>query len=280
VLPDGAFRVGGKTWAVEAELTAKGVPRIRRHIEGLLKCYDKAIYFCSDPVLSMARTAQGKFPKGKVEIRSAKTANSLTPIKRSKANLDVYCPSAHERELLALIAEEGTIAVDQLSALSGIEPSALTKELKHMEREQLVGKGYGRGRFAWVWCTYRGTKVTGLGLQEQPILSPARLPRRRALMSVRLTLKASQPEGRWITRRMLESREAGEMAVFEHRCLRIAVMVSLDEMRRADARPAARLAAGYDELWWYCTPESRAWVERQVKRGGWPNVQVLDLPSA
>jgi hypothetical protein len=237
------------------------------------------IYFCSDSVVNLVRRAQAEFPKGKVEIRPEKTANSLAPLKRRKMTLDPYRPTGTEKELLQLINEEGAIAVDQLSLLSGIEPSALAEELKRLQAERLVEGGYGCGRFAWVWCSYRGAMAVGLGLREQKILSPARLPRRRALMSVRLALKTSHPKGRWMTGRMLKPYEAAEVAVFEQGRRRIAVMVSLGELRRPDARPAPRLASSYDELWWYCTPESRAWVERQVERGGWSNVQVLDLPT-
>jgi hypothetical protein len=78
---------------------------------------------------------------------------------------------------------------------------------------------------------------------------------------------------------MLKPYEAAEVAVFEQRRRRVAVMVSLGELRRPDARLAPRLASTYDELWWYCAPESRAWVERQAERHAWPNVQVLDLPT-
>jgi predicted transcriptional regulator len=279
--PDALFEMGGMRWAIEVELARKNTPRVRRHVEGLLQHYDKVIYFCAEHVLSCVGTAQSAFPAACLEVRRAKAPEWLLP--PPKRQVDKQCrATTREVELLGVIVEEGAVAIDQLAELLACDPALLNLELAEMQKHGLLEQGYGFPGFsAWVWCTYRGTKASGMGLPQMTVTSPARLPRRRALMSVRLALTGPQREGRWITRRMLERTEPIEMAVLNRPDRRIAITVQLNAPADATRQAGVieRLASEYDAVWLYVSAEGKSWAKHQLQRPGWKNVEVKALSS-
>jgi predicted transcriptional regulator len=279
--PDAFFEMGGKRWAIEVELARKNTPRVRRHVEGLLQDYDKVIYFCAEHVLSCVGTARSTFPAARFEVRRAKAPAWLLPPPKRKADKKRLV-RRREVELLGVIAEEGAVAIDQLAELLACDPALLNLELAEMEKQGLLEQGYGFPGFpAWVWCTYRGAKASGRGLTRMTVTSPSSLPRRRALMSVRLALTGPQRQGRWITRRMLERAEPAEVAVLNRPDRQIAITVQLNAPAHGTRQAGVieRLASEYDAVWLYVSAEGKTWAQRQLQRSGWKNVEVKDLPS-
>lgn len=283
-LPDGEYEYNGSRWAIEAELSWKSIPWVRAHVEGLLQRYDKVIYFCSDRVLRHMAAVQAGFPADRLEARQAKMSTWLAPARPHAVSSD-HRVTPRERKLLRLIVEEGAVAIDQLAQLCDDELTLMRRQLAKLERHGLLERGF---RFAgspgWVWCTARGTRVSGADLVPIGMVGPSRLHRRRALMSVRLALTGSGRQGRWLTRRMLsQGIKRGiriEMAVFERSDRRFAVMALVERPGHVcqTVGSVERLAGEYDGVWLYCSPESRPWAERQLLSKGWKNVEIKDLP--
>lgn len=282
-LPDGAFEYRGERWAIEAELCRKGTAWVVAHVEGLFRGgYDRVIYFAADHVSSCIRDVQASYPAGRVEVRKAKTAEWFMPSEAS-GSCKTKLISLSELELLRLVAEEGTTSVDQLAILAERDLKSLKVDLRSLACRGLLGQGFGSP--GWVWCSARGMVFSGTELGRMAVTSPARLPRRRALMAVRLALTAECPEGYWWTRRMLaHGRPRGiapEMAVFDLYDIEVAVM-ALPEAPgnpRSVVRTIEGLAAEYDAVWLYCSPESRPWASRRVSGEAFQTVVVRDLPS-
>lgn len=283
-LPDGEFELDGNRWAIEVELSWKSIPRVRNHVDALLRRYDKVIYFCTDRVLRRMAAVQAGFPAERLQLRQAKAPTWLTaPQKRKVKSSHRVTPV--EVKLLRLITEEGAVAIDQLAELTGAEPAPMRRQLAKLERHGLLERGFRfPGSAGWVWCTYLGTRASGTSICPLKMVGPSLLHRRRAMMSVRLLLMGPGSPGRWLTRRMLsQGIKRGiriEMAVLEHHGCRFAVMALPEAPTHTPpmVRSIERLASEYDAVWCYCASESKVWATRQLLSKGWKNVEVKDLP--
>lgn len=227
-IPDGIFEYEGQRWACEVELARKGTKKVRDHLDLLLQDYDKVIYFCSQQVLSCLESLQADRPR--LEVQEAPTAPHFTPPVTRRVR-GAHRATATQVELLRRIVEEGAVAVDQLACLLGCDLTLLQEDLAEMERHGLIERGFRLpGSLGWVWCTARGTAASNTSLGRVGKPGPAYLPRRRALMWVRLSLTGPDRAARWITKRMLgRGLERGinvEMAVLEDSGKRSAIVVS------------------------------------------------------
>lgn len=284
-LPDGVFKFDGALWAIEVELTRKNRRLIRRKVAWLLARYDKVIYFCADMVRLRVSGVQSEFAAERFEVRSA-SGTSWREATNKWTGPVAYRPSQADRKLLRLVSEEGVVAVDQLSALLGSPEKALREQLAVLEKHQFVESGFRGGSLGgWVRCTWRGNEASESGLANFCVNSSARLPRRRALMALRLALAPNVRSGRWLTRRMLGREEmfgaSLEMAVLERRGRRMAIVVSSDVAVRYDRVRGwmPGLSEQYDGVWWYCAGRSYDGARRLVEFDGWSKVDVRRMPE-
>jgi len=284
-LPDGLYEIDGERWAIEVELTRKSRPRVRRRAVGLMMRFHKVMYFCSDSVLSCVTAVQSEFDVGRFEIRAAAGATRAPRVQKGGAPSD-HPVSDSERRLLALISEEGVVAVDQLAALMGADVRKLQRQLKLLEKHHLVVYGFPKlAPNGWVWCTDRGAVASGAGLPRLFVTSPARLPRRRALMAVRLAGTGHGGGGGWTSRRELRRKGQStslEMAVWKDGKRRIAIVVLVDPLPRSPKRVRTwmpRLIEEYDLVWWYCSSSSEESARRLVSRDAWKGVEIRRLPE-
>lgn len=284
-IPDAIFNFNDERWAIEVQLSRQGAPRTYNRVVALLARYDRVVYFCADHVISSLRAAKAAFPS-RLEVREVTTASWFTR-PQSRPHKDDYRPSAREAKLLRLIVEEGTIAVDQLAKLTGRKLSSLRKELTHLERHGFLQQGLALPDSPpWVWCTFKGTTASGSPLSSIWKPGPSRLPRRRALMSVRLALTGPGLPGRWITARQLgHGSPRGiytSMAVLEQRGKRTAIVVN-PELRLQVARTSRRIepfASQYDAVLWYCNPTTARCAAAEIARRGLSNMEVRELPAS
>jgi predicted transcriptional regulator len=283
--PDGELEVGGKCWAIEVELSRKSAPQVRRHVAGLLKRYDRVLYFCAPHVLALIKRIADELPAGRLEACEVEQERWLLPPQHRRAAKLERRISAPERKLLALITEEGLVAIDQLARLLGREVKELRAELDRLQRDGLLEQGLRfRGSSGWVWCTYRGTRLSGTGIAALYRVGSARLQRRRSFMAVRIELTGGRRQGRWLTRRMLgKGAKRGmpiDMAVWEYRGHHSAIVLSLDRPIHGPSTVPMidRLRRDYDEVLWYCSGISLPRARRFVIDRGLENVEVRRLP--
>jgi predicted transcriptional regulator len=283
--PDGELEVGGKRWAIEVELSRKSAPQVRRHVAGLLKRYDRVLYFCAPHVLALLKRVAVELPAGCLEVCEVKQERWLLPPEHRRAVKLERRILAHERKLLALITEEGLVAIDQLARLLGREAQELRGELDRLQRDGLLEQGLRfRGSPGWVWCTYRGARLSGTGIAVLYRVGSARLQRRRSFMAVRIALTGGRRQGRWVTRRMLgKGVKRGmpfDIAVWEHRGRRSAIVLSLDQPIKNPSTVSMidRLGRDYDEVLWYCSGISLPRARRFVLERSLENVEVRLLP--
>jgi hypothetical protein len=284
-LPDGLYEVSGKRWALEVELSRKSRGCVQRRVANLLHHHDKVIYYCAPHVLSCINAVVSCFDEGRLEVRAAVMPEWQSL--KSQVSLDARrMPSEREQRLLRLVLEEGTIAVDQLADLDGSLAGALRRELAEMEQAGLVEQGFeSAAPYGWVWSTSWGRRRSGVDLAYFRPPGPARLSQRRALMSIRLALAAKYPRVRWVTRRMLGSDVRlglpREFGVLEQCGSRVGVTVSASDFALPErvALTFERLSREFDSVWWYCSSSASASATRLLRKKGWDNVKIFDLPG-
>ena len=201
-----------------------------------------------------------------------------------------------EQDLLLLIAHQGAIPLDQLArfpigAPAGAPAPALgdVEAAKAVDRLAAAGLVIRQDILAdeppWIWLTRSGTKASETGLCHF-VPTPGALARLRATNEVRLHLAAKAPHARWTSYRVLRRtgfhgaaaplpRAAIEIDGERHA---IEVRVNARNMPYFREMVENRLAE-YDAVIVFCRPGNRTAHERLVRRHGWRQVIVRNIPS-
>ncbi len=300
--PDAVFEVGGERHAIEVELSRKPTPALRTVIASHSRRYDAVVYFCSPQsrgLLDRTRERES-WPKLLVrnvpdlgEILATRSKGFGVPLREGRRPTHVRWarrrklprqPAEWERDLLALICEQGALPLDQLARFvcSDSDRAALLAnhlcDAKYARRAPLLA-----GEPEWIWLTEGGTRLSRAGFKSY-LPAPGALARLRAINEVRLRIEGSAPQAHWVGWRTLrrELRGAGQIpnAVVEIGGERHAIEVELT--RRKTKEEAARMVdhrcANYDAVICFCTAKARRYFERLASENHWPKLLIRELP--
>ena len=204
------------------------------------------------------------------------------PRRRSGAEREAR---ADEVEVLRLVAEQGTVSVEQAARALGVG-----LEVAERRVGELVDLGWLEVRCVsgqagkWLQLRQGGVVRAGLGYVRRVVVSAVQLPHRRAINEVRLLLESEDPVGRWVCERELwKERDSGCVpdGLWVRGKERIAIEVEVS--RKVDGVLAGvlkRRLARYDRVWYFCGRHShRRMVEVEGELGD-ERLEVRGLPEA
>ncbi|HVC07360.1 MAG TPA: hypothetical protein VND98_07250 [Solirubrobacterales bacterium] len=218
-----------------------------------------------------------------VEIEEPKSRVWGSSSSRGRRRRTLPVPESWELELLRLLSEQQAIPFDQLARFLDCEQEQAVRVAKHLTKF-----GYGDyGRFLtdephWVWPTWRGMRLSGMGFRADPPRVGA-MARMRAVNEVRLHISRRAPGAGWICSRSVV-REQGVRgyrpnAVVEIGTERHALLVRL---RVADQQRTISILethmARYDAVIAFANPRPRALLERLKAEHHWPKLVIRPIP--
>jgi len=196
----------------------------------------------------------------------------------------IRSPEEWEREIIALIGEQGAIREDHLYRFLP-RPREEVDEILSMfvaerfvERQEILYE-----QPAWVWLTPPAVRVSGTGLSVYTPTAGA-LERVFAINELRLFYFETAPAGRWISRRLLKKGPNAEASVpiaeFKIGGERHAVELRLTptnpeyfvEVMKTRCRSYVLVAC-------FCAPTVVDQVQEFKERYGWSRLVVCNLPE-
>lgn len=300
--PDGVFEVGGERHAIEVELSRKSRPVLRSILASHSRRYDAVVYFCSPQTRGLLEEVRRRerWPKLLVRdvpgLRPILETNSRgfgVPLRAPPAPKRVPWasprkrprqPQSWERDVLALICEQGAIPIDQLARFLACDRDPAQDLGEHLREA-----GFARtarllaAEPEWIWLSEGGTRLSQTGLRPY-LPTPGALARLRAINEVRLRVEGGPSEVRWIGWRSLrrELRGVGRIpnAVVEVGEERHAIEVELSRKEKEDAAAMiAHRSVNYDAVICFCTDEMRRFYERLAAHNHWPKLLIRALPE-
>jgi hypothetical protein len=189
-----------------------------------------------------------------------------------------------EAALLVLLAEQGTIPLDQLARFCERSLEATVRALAKLEEAgQVEHRRFLVRDFPWFWPSRAGMKRSGTGFAyHRPDV--AALAHRRAVNEVRLHLAAKAPRGRWVCERSVwRQRDPSDHlpdAVFEIDGERHAIEAELSTKRNSEIRSiVAQHSNRYDAVLYFCGPYPYSLLKRVQAEGRWPKLVVRRVPA-
>lgn len=187
---------------------------------------------------------------------------------------------------LHLLYEQTAMPLDQLTRALGLTPAQgelLQAELqvKSLCRSRI----FFAGETPWIWLTRKGNELCGMGPKQccgAP--HPKSLHHRRAINEVRILLEEREPNGKWVSERMLpEWKNAGSHvpdAIFEVGGERHAIEVELTRKARRVYDPLWTLATSrYDAVIYFAEPKNVRWLSNLASGGEWSKLVFRELPG-
>ena len=301
--PDAVFEVGGERHAIEVELSHKSQPALRTIIASHSRRYDAIVYFCGPRTRGLLELSRrrDRWPKLVVrEVPGLQTVlatrsrgfgvplrNACPPerVRWARRRRSPRAPKSWEREILALISEQGAIPIDQLPRFLDCDRNRAEDFAEHLceakfaRRAQLLA-----AEPEWIWLSEGGTRLAQTGFSPY-LPAPGALARLRAINEIRLRVQGGASRARWIgwrsLRRELRGRGRIPDAVVEIGDERHAIEVELG--RRVSREDAARMiahrSANYDAVICFCTDRARRFYERLAAQNHWPKLLIHQLPA-
>ena len=193
-------------------------------------------------------------------------------------------PTPSEMVILALIAEQNAIPLDQLARFLQVDtPSAA--EIA----EELHGKGLVQmrdlieGDAPWIWLLSRGARFSETGFRAtKPAIS--RLAHTRAINEARLVIAERSPKVRWVCERTLRKTYDPEGKIPDALAIegdaRCAVEVEITPKTAMRTRQIiAEHSARYDAIVYFCSPQALTLLKRVKEELGNPKLFVQALPG-
>jgi DNA-binding MarR family transcriptional regulator len=285
-IPDAVVIEGDARHAIEVEITAKSVSRLRQIIAEHSARYDAVVYFCSPKVLNQLKRIKKESRNPKLFVQSLPGWSSSPPKPKGAAVVRARRgePRPDDIPILDLIAEQGAIPVDQLARFLDYKLDKVKRTVKRLHeagllrREKLLAS-----EPEWVWLSKRGARfsTTDLGAPRPKVGSLAMM---RATNEVRIMITRNDPDIRWVSRRVLlreHGRNAAEpKAVVEIGDERHAIEVRLTPGLEANLeRQVRQRLSDYDAVVFFCAPKAVSQVKRLKEEYGWPNLVVRGLPE-
>ncbi len=185
--------------------------------------------------------------------------------------------------LLRLLAEQGTIPLDQLARFIGRSLEATVRALAKLEEAgQVEHRRFLVRDFPWFWPSRAGIQrsETGFAYHRPDV---AAIAHRRAVNEVRLHLAAKAPRGRWVCERSVwRQRDPADHlpdAVFEIDGERHAIEAELSCKQNSEIRSiVAQHSNRYDAVLYFCGPYPYSLLKRVQAEGRWPKLVVRRLP--
>jgi hypothetical protein len=184
---------------------------------------------------------------------------------------------------IRLIAEQHAIPLDQLGRFLRSSQKKLAGALEPLEDAGLlISRRFLVDEPSWYWLTYRGIRLSGVGvIPYAPKLSTLR--HRRAVNDVRLYVTRRAQRGHWerpgSVARRLDPDDFIPDAVFHFGGERHAIEV---ELTRKSPRRARQIITAhsrrFDAVVYFCGPATRSLLDRLARERRWPNLVVRDLP--
>lgn len=189
-----------------------------------------------------------------------------------------------EVALLTLLAEQGTIPLDQLARFLDRSLEATVRAVQGLEEEgQVEHRRFLVRDFPWFWPSRAGMQrsETGFAYHEPDV---AGIAHRRAVNEVRLYLAAKAPRGRWVCERTVwRQRDPSDHlpdAVFEIDGERHAIEAELSCKQNPEIRSiVAQHSNRYDAVLYFCGPYTYRLLKRVAAEGRWPKLAVRRLPQ-
>ncbi len=301
-IPDALFEIGGERHAIEVELNHKSRLALQHVIAFHSNRYDAVVYFCSPqtrPLLDEVRRS-GCWPKlivrsvpGLEEILATRSRGFGRPLRELRApkrrpwaplRKRPRAPRPWERQLLALISEQGAIPLDQLAGFLDCD----------LDRAERIAASLAEARFVkqgrllaeepdWVWLTAGGARLSETGFRPY-LPSPGALRKLRAINAVRLQVESRDPAARWIGWRTLRRELRGTIpnAVVEIGAERHAIEIELSRRQKKQVAVGmiAHRSIKYDAVICFCTPRARRFYERLQAENHLPKLLVRPLPPS
>jgi hypothetical protein len=281
-IPDGLFEVGGERHAIEVELSPKTKRQYRILLAENSARYDAVVYFCAPQTGRKLRRLKETENWPKLIVRDLPGyAPRVDRRPRREAKRD---PEPEEIGILRLIAEQGTIRIDQLARFldCGSEIAQIIETLSranYLTRERCLA-----GEPDWIALTWVGNRLSGTSLEcFKPGIGGVH--QRHALNELRLYLAARSPDARWISRRVLQKTH-GKYAKVPHAEVRLggnryAINVRLTASNAPTLVPRTDLQNdAYDAVAFFCVvPRARLFMERLQETHRWSKVVIRDMPK-
>lgn len=282
-IPDGVFEVGGERHAIEVELS----PKTKRDLKCVLSenCdrYDAVIYFCGHRTIRMLRRERETAAWPKLVVRQLPGRLKERPSRQRRDAMREA--SKKEASILRLIAEQGTVRVDQWERFLGAAPSEVDQLISQLVEANFLQVEPGlQGEPDWLSLTWVGNRVCGTPLAAfRPGIGLIR--ERFAMNELRLFFASRAPTATWTSRRLLKYQH-GKNAPVPHALVevdgkRIGVNVRLSASNAATLVPRTDLQnLEHDALLFFCvTPRARLYMERLQGEHRWSKVVIRDMPK-
>ncbi|HEX3734399.1 MAG TPA: hypothetical protein VHU86_04520 [Solirubrobacterales bacterium] len=302
-VPDGVLEIDGERHAIEVELSRKSRPALATVLHSHSARYDAVVYFCGPQTRSLLEQmrASRRWPKLVVravprmqELLQTRTRGFGVPVRgtqpvkpapgrrrrrKRRAPLEPW-----ERRILALVAGQGAIPLDQLARFLDCDDAAVRQTVHHFTGVWLARRAsLLADEPDWVWLTERGNRLSEAGFKNY-LPSPGALARLRAIGEARLLVERGAPSARWIGWRTLRRELSGSGqipdAVVEIGDERHAIEVELSKKPKPTAaRMIADRSARYDAVVCFCTPRTRRFYERLAAEEHLPKLLIRSLPQ-
>lgn len=295
-LPDAAFELKGKRWAIEVELSQKEPDLLRRVIADHSLRYDLVVYLCSSLVarymdrLNLVDEFSNLTVRDLFDPLRRLNRPEFQPRSRSSRRQRVKRrePEVWEIPILDLFAEQGAIPLDQLARFLECEQPAANRIALHLEAAGFLRRAHPlANQLDWFWLSGPGSVTSTLGL---PVYFPkvGALERCRALNEVRLLFAKRLPTARWESGRVLRKRMGpkgslpwavvivGKGNTAERHA--IEVCLTPGSLAALEKR-MARYGAKYHAAAFFCTPRMYRTASNSVARHKWPGVIVQKIPG-
>ncbi len=283
LIPDALFEVGEERHAIEVELSSKRKREYRALLAEHSARYDAVVYFCSRQTGRQLRRLKQTENWPKLIVRDLPGYSPHPPSRRPRreAKRD---PEPQEIAILRLIAEQGTVRIDQLARFldCGAEIERLIESLARAN--YLTGEQGLLGEPDWITLTRVGNRLSGTPLKFfRPGIGG--VPQRRALNELRLYLAARSPNAEWTSRRLLQERHGRRASVPDAEVQldghRYAINLRLGAQNAATLVPRTDIQNHrYDAVVFFCAiPRARLFMERLQETHRWSKVVIRDMPK-
>jgi DNA-binding MarR family transcriptional regulator len=286
-IPDAVVLEGDARHAIEVEITAKSVSRLRQIIAEHSACYDAVVYFCSPRVLGLLKRVKEELKDPKLFVQSLPGWSSSPPKPKGASVVRPRRgePRPDDIPILDLISEQGAIPVDQLARFLDYKLDKAKRTVKRLHeagllrREKLLAS-----EPEWVWLSKRGARFSTTALSA-PRPKVGSLALMRATSEVRIKITKANPDIRWVSRRVL-LRELGRNAAVPKAMVEIgderhAIEVRLTPGLEANLeRQVRQRLSDYDAAVFFCSPKAMGQVKRFKEKYGWPSLIVRGLPRS
>ena len=297
-IPDAAFVVDGKRWAIEVELSHKKPDQLRAIIADHSLRYDVVVYLCSRLVarhmdrLGLVNDFSNLAVRELFEpVRSLNRPEFRTPApRRSDSGTIRLQPEPWEVHLLTLLAEQHTIPVDQFARFLKCDVAAAERIASHFAERGLVNRARPlANELDWIWLTKRGAGFSTTGLSAY-VPKVGGLERRRALNEIRLLFAERVPGARWVSERTLRKMVGPEGALpaavvevgREHKEERHAIELCLVPSSCTRSSLEERMtwySSKYHTAAFFCAPRTYEKTKRLVAEHVWSAVVVQLIPG-